>query len=165
MKKSDYRSFARKHLQKWDLGGFDIVFNGRMKRAIGRCKYRKREIHLSSAYFVDHEEKINTELLKDVVLHEISHALDFKRRRTSDHSWRWKEVAREVGADPTRLAEMPSEVIRKVATWKRECPKCGWEKFYHSKPHSKRDKVCPECHNKYDSFEEKKKYVLEVKRN
>jgi len=151
-------------MSKNGLDGWTVKFNGRMSRAVGKCKPHKEQIDLSETYFVDYEDEIDDELLKDVILHEIAHALDFERRGTSDHSRKWKKVAREVGANPSRTSEIPREIVAKAADWKRECPKCGWESYYHSKP-TAGGKLCPECHESWHPHEEKLEYVLDIKRN
>ena len=164
MTKADYKHFARKALSSNGLDGWTIKFNGRIKRAVGKCKPRKKRIDLAKTYFVDHESAIDEEQLKDVILHEVAHALDFERRGTSDHSRKWKRVAREVGANPSRTTKLPEEIKKAVADWKRECPKCGWTALYHSKPTAK-GKICPDCHESWHPREEKLEYVLDIKRN
>jgi predicted SprT family Zn-dependent metalloprotease len=164
MTKSDFKRFARTEMSKLGLDGWTVKFNGRIKRAVGKCKPRKKRIDLSKAYFVEHGGELPDEMLKDVVLHEIAHALDYERRGTSDHSRKWKRVAREVGANPSRTANVPEELIAKVADWKRECPKCGWEAYYHSKPTAE-GHMCPECHRDFHPRSEKLEYVLDIKPN
>lgn len=165
MKKSEYRAFARSALEEWDLGEYDIVFNGRMKRAIGKHKPAEKRIDLSKLYFVDSESEIDTGVLKDVILHEVAHALDYERRGTSGHDRPWKRAARDVGADPTRMEEgIPKSVKAAAASWKRECPQCGKCGYYFSKPTSKKTYLCPDCHVKSHSRAEKLEYALEVKR-
>lgn len=165
MTKSDFKHFARKEMSKQGLDGWTVKFNGRIKRAVGKCKMRKRRIDLSKTWFIEYGDEVGDETFKDVILHEIAHAVDYERRGTSDHSRKWKQVAREVGADPTRTADgIPKELIAKVSDWKRECPKCSWETYYQSKPTAD-GHLCPECHSKRHSRSKKKEYVLEIKRN
>lgn len=164
MDKSDFKKLGRQKLDEFGLQEWIVVFNGRIKRAAGKCRPRKKRIELSETFFVDLRDKIDDELLKDTVLHEVAHAVDFHRRRTSDHSKRWKRVAREVGARPNRTADIPKEVISLIADWKRECPECGWETYYHSKPTAD-DYICPKCHKDHHSREKKKDYLLDIKPN
>jgi len=165
MTKSDFKTFARKELSKNGLDGWTVNFNGRIKRAVGKCKPGKKRIDLSKTWFIDYSDEIEDAELKDVILHEVAHALDYSRRGTSDHSRKWKRCAREVGADPSRTTDgIPQKLIAKVSPWKRECPKCGWETYYHSKP-TAGGKLCPECHKDFHPRSEKVEYVLEIKRN
>lgn len=164
MNKNDFVRFARKKLNEHGLKNWVVNFNGRIKRAVGKCKPRKKQIDLASTYFIEYGDEISDEELKDVILHEIAHALDFKRRGTSDHSRRWKQVAREVGANPSRTTQLPRSIKKAVADWKRECPQCGWTSYYHSKP-TAGGKLCPECHESWHPGEEKTEYLLEIKSN
>jgi len=165
MTKFEFMKFARDHLNKHGLDGWTVKFNGRIKKAVGKCKTRKRQIDLSKTWFIEYGDEIEDAELRDVILHEIAHALDYTRRGKSDHSRKWKRCAREVGADPSRTTDgIPKKLIAKVSPWKRECPKCGWETYYQSKP-TAGGKLCPDCYSKRHSREKAKEYTLDIKRN
>lgn len=73
MTKSDYKRFAKKHLQKHGLDEWTVEFSGRMKKDVGKAvfksKTRNKVIVVSKAWFVDYEDQIgDTEELKDVIL-------------------------------------------------------------------------------------------------
>jgi predicted SprT family Zn-dependent metalloprotease len=161
--KEEMREFAESKLEefKLDIKGWTFKFNSRIKKAVGKCRPRKRTIEVSSTWFLDFgpkklaEEGARKDLFEDVVLHEIAHAVDFERRGTSDHSRFWKEVAREVGADPTRTCKIPKTLRALVAKWALECPECGKRTYYHRKP--KPNKSCGRCSDSYDS-----RYHLEL---
>jgi len=161
--KEEMREFAEDKLEEFGLvgKGWSFVFNGRIKKAVGKCKPRKKAIEVSKTWFLDFgpkklaEEGAREDLFEDVVLHEIAHAVDFERRGTSDHSWKWKEVAREVGADPKRTCKIPKTLRALVAKWALKCPECGKANYYHRKP--KANKSCGRCSSSYNP-----KYKLEL---
>ncbi len=168
MTKSDYKRFAKKHLRKHGLDEWTVEFSGRMKKDVGKAvfksKTRNKVIVLSKAWFVDYEDQINdTEELKDVILHEVSHCLDIKRRGKSGHGLKWKMCARKVGADPTRTTDaVPRSLKAQVADWKRVCPECKQVAgYYFSKPTSEKY-ACALCCEKHGK---KRKFKLEIKPN
>lgn len=171
MTKADYKHFAKRKLSEHGIDGWTIEFSSRMKKNVGkavfRSKTRRRVIVLSEPWFVDFESIIdNEEELKDVILHEIAHVLDYERRGTSGHKRKWKKCAREVGADPTRTTDaIPHSLFKQVADWKRVCPKCGKAAgYYFSRPTAKHY-MCAGCHSKGDSRAKRQEYMLEIKRN
>lgn len=160
-----FKAFAREQLDENGLTEWGVEHAPDMKKALGKCNPRKKKIRLSKAWFEDMLElDVDFDLveeLKDVVLHEIAHALDFDRRGRSDHGRKWKSCALEVGADPTRTSKVPKKLIALVSPWKRECPRCGLEIFYQGKPR-KSGYICPECEGCSEDVEQ---FILEEKRN
>lgn len=80
--------------------------------------------------------------MEDVVRHEIAHAIDFERRGASDHGPVWKDIARRVGADPTRLYEgqdIPDDASKYVGI----CPSCAKEHPFYRRV--TRRYACPDC--------------------
>ena len=89
------RSLMNQHgLQDW---GFE--FDKSVSR-FGLCHYRKKKIYLSRRLVADNSE----DEVRDVILHEASHALSFLRfgRRGCGHGTLWKQVCIETGARPER---------------------------------------------------------------
>ena len=82
-----------------------FAFN-RAKNCYGLCQYGPRLISLSH-YFVELNDEAE---IKDTILHEIAHALAGK---AAGHSWKWKQIARSIGAVPERCADaaMPDGAI------------------------------------------------------
>lgn len=78
------------------LSGWRIVFNARLRRALGRCHYAKKHIELCPKYVACNAEP----QVRDTILHEIAHAL------TPGHSHDkvWSDMAKRIGADGTRFA-------------------------------------------------------------
>jgi len=102
MTETEIKRFARKHLERNGLSRWSVEFNTLPEGALARTSLTQgRVIELSVLCFIKHEADVKDEVLKDIILHEVGHALDFSLRGTSDHSRKWKRCARKVGADPT----------------------------------------------------------------
>lgn len=99
-------------LQRWAIE--DAV---RSQTTAGWCKYRQRTLELNCDLMV----KWPYADVLDVVLHEIAHA---KAGSRAGHGRRWKQVAEQVGAEPTRCYE--SERLAKPDhRWEGTCAACG----------------------------------------
>ncbi|MEX1013985.1 MAG: SprT-like domain-containing protein [Candidatus Paceibacterota bacterium] len=70
--------------------------------------------------------KNNEDEVRDVILHEIAHALDFEDRGTSDHSSKWKTIAKRIGANPTRCYDS-KKVSGVNYKYFHLCPTCGYK--------------------------------------
>ena len=93
----EIRKFAAEQMEKWGLieENWTFVWDNRAVRRYGQCRYRQREIGGTKKLAL-----INTiEESKDVVLHEIAHALT---GRGHGHDHVWKRMCRKVGAKPER---------------------------------------------------------------
>ena len=93
----EIKKYALEQMEKWDLiaQGWSFVWDTRAVRRYGQCRYRSKEIGITKKL-----ANINTiEETKDVVLHEIAHALV---GRGHGHDFVWKRMCRKVGARPER---------------------------------------------------------------
>lgn len=128
--------------KKWGLYDWELRFsNGR--RNLGYCDCNKKVIFLSKAFM-----KANSySVLKDTLLHEIAHAVQFVQQGTTDHSSEWKEIAQEVGCTPRRCAST-DDVIVPRGKYVGICPSC--EKITHFYRKIKRRYSCRVCSNRYD---------------
>lgn len=141
---------------KYKLQNFKFKVNGRLKRSLGQCTYNRLsfrgEVQVSKS-FIEHGDWIG---VIDTLLHECAHAIDFNNRGTSDHSWKWKRIARAIGAMPNRVAstqktgEKFTEVNEKQYTYGRACPNCGVLAKYYRKPTSKSTYRCVTCREKVE---------------
>ena len=86
-------SYARQLLNQHGLYGWTFGFD-RAKRRAGKCSYRHQMITISY-YFV---MRNNDAEIKDVLLHEIAHAL----APGHGHDIHWKNVCRRIGVNPER---------------------------------------------------------------
>jgi predicted SprT family Zn-dependent metalloprotease len=93
----EIRKFAAEQMEKWGLieENWTFVWDNRAISRYGQCRYGKKEIGITKKLAL-----INTiEESKDVVLHEIAHALT---GRGHGHDHVWKRMCRKVGAKPER---------------------------------------------------------------
>ena len=93
----EIHQFAIEQMNKWGLieQNWTFVWDNRAISRYGQCRYRKREIGITKKLAL-----INTiEESKDVVLHEIAHALTGAGH---GHDFVWKRMCRKVGARPER---------------------------------------------------------------
>lgn len=153
MKLTDAKNLARELMNAHGLADVPFEFN-RHKRSLGVCKfrgpykdgeYKVMGIALSEKWtpFLSEAE------VKDTVLHEIAHALaGFK----AAHGYKWKAMARKVGANPTRTADnVPEEVKARVgevhAKYRATCGGCGQVYYFHrmTKGWQRGSKVCGKC--------------------
>jgi len=108
------------------------------KRRFGACHWRgKNKITLSSALT---QANINKpEIIRDVVLHEIAHALAGPR---AHHGPAWKSMARRIGANPTRCYDS-NGVTGVDAPYTATCGGCGATFRKFRKPRAQR--ACAAC--------------------
>ena len=91
------KEFALEEMDKWGLTeqGWSFVWDIKAVRRYGQCRYSKKEIGVTKKL-----ANINTiEESKDVVLHEVAHAMT---GRGHGHDNVWKRWCRKVGATPER---------------------------------------------------------------
>jgi predicted SprT family Zn-dependent metalloprotease len=93
----EIKKYALEQMEKWELigQGWKFVWDTRAVRRYGQCRHRSKEIGITKKL-----ANINTiEETKDVVLHEIAHALVGGGH---GHDYVWKRMCRKVGARPER---------------------------------------------------------------
>lgn len=100
-----------------DKEGWSFKYDNAKKR-FGCCHYKTKLITLSR-YLVE----LNTEdKVKDVILHEIAHAIaGFE----AGHGIKWKRVAEQIGCKPERCYDS-KEVIQPKGNYEAVCPVCGY---------------------------------------
>lgn len=108
MKITDALSLARSLVNQH---GFDDIHvtTSKTKNALGRCFFqfgKPVRIDLSS-YWVNH---LDEHEIRDTILHEIAHAIAGHK---AGHGAQWKAVARQIGANPNRLADLPKDISEK----------------------------------------------------
>lgn len=102
MNTNDAKAMALELMEFHRLHGWN--FNYAMnEKAAGLCTYKGKIITLSLQF-----TKHGTEsLVKNTILHEVSHALNYIRNGTTGHGEDWKRVCREIGAKPERFYNGP----------------------------------------------------------
>lgn len=104
--------------------------------------YRLNYMGLSSPLVEANEQAV----VENVILHEIAHMLDVKRRGYSCHDEFWQMLAQSVGSDGIRCFD-PFSVKAPVNVQQRKyvavCPSCVHETF--SNQMWPRNRVCTKC--------------------
>ena len=129
----EIQQFAMEQMEKWGLieENWTFVWDNKAVRRYGQCRYRQREIGVTKKLAL-----INTiEESKDVVLHEIAHALT---GRGHGHDHVWKRMCRKVGARPERCYK-PKERGGSVNTIEGKYKLVNKDtgevyRYYHRKP-------------------------------
>lgn len=129
----EIHQFAIEQMEKWGLieENWTFVWDNRAVRRYGQCRYRKKEIGVTKKLAL-----INTiEESKDVVLHEIAHAL---AGGGHGHDHVWKRMCRKVGARPERCYK-PKERGGSVNTIEGKYKLVNKDtgkvyRYYHRKP-------------------------------
>jgi predicted SprT family Zn-dependent metalloprotease len=119
---------------KW--GDFDVL---------GRCDYKQRQIMLSRI-MTKHESNFNR--IKNTILHEISHAIDYNRRGLSNHDNVWQEIARSIGCNAKKYGDSSGIDKEKFYKWIGTCPTCDNKYFFKVKP--KNSRSCTKCDPKFN---------------
>jgi predicted SprT family Zn-dependent metalloprotease len=115
------RSLALELMASHGLDGWTFGFD-RAQRRLGACWLDRKGITLSR-HFV---ELNGEELVRDVILHEIAHALT----PGAGHGPRFKRKARELGCSGTACIA-GSRVVAAPARFLLKCPNCGrsWSRY------------------------------------
>lgn len=129
--------------KKWGLFDWEINFSNR-KRTLGHCNCSKKIISISNAYLKTNPFPI----MKDTLLHEIAHALHYKKTGKTNHGNDWKKIARDVGCKPIRCADL-KEVNLPSAKYIGTCPCCGNKTNLYRKVSKLYS--CNICSNKFDA--------------
>jgi predicted SprT family Zn-dependent metalloprotease len=136
----------------WTFYGFT-----NSKKSAGVCSYTRNtlpnvlpqnrfhsgKIKISKFYAL----QMNEEEIKNVILHEIAHALDVMERGYSKHDLRWKVIAKRIGCNAERTFESKKFNIK--YKYDGYCPTCdevvgGW----YRKPkhiHKENAYICTKC--------------------
>jgi len=116
------RSKMNQHLKKnWKINYFDATTH------LGVCNYKSYTI----AFNHDLIRYGTIEQQKDVILHELAHAIDIEKRGYSNHSAQWKFIAKAIGANPSSKLEHSLECMD-YANYIGTCQNCN-EKFFRMK--------------------------------
>lgn len=133
MEDFDVLGFARESLDKHGLTDWNVGWD-RAKRRAGQCVHGAKKITFSRTL----AEIYPPSTMKDVVLHEVAHAL---AGPAHNHDAYWKKVARSLGATPRAL--LPATLPTPPQPWVGTCRHCGLVKRLHSMP--RRVVSCGKC--------------------
>lgn len=132
----------------------------RARRRLGICRWeradrRVRIISLSRFYAAN----LGWSAMEDVVRHEVAHAIDFERRGRSYHDSTWRAIARQVGADPSRLYEGRIPVDH-GSRYVGVCPACRSEHPFYRRV--TRIHACPLCCRAHNDGRFTPRYALRI---
>lgn len=144
MTEAEVTQLALRHLRAQGLWDWTFSFNKR-STSLGLCDYNKKEIQFSQLFL----PFLNRAFVEDTILHEVAHALTPGAR----HGYKWRRVAKSLGAIPERTALLPTEIISAVRASKAKhritCPTCGITHFFSRKlKHPLRFYRCSACSSK-----------------
>lgn len=147
-------------MAQYKLNDWSFEFcNG--KYVHGKAKLEQKIISISRIHTL---YEINEEAIRDTILHEIAHALDYKNRGKSNHDAQWKKIAYAIGCVPSAKGypQSKSPFTRKeMCRWLGVCPKCGI--IYYR--HYRKRVACSKCCTIYNGGNFSQKYLLRYKAN
>jgi predicted SprT family Zn-dependent metalloprotease len=154
------REHAIKLMNEYGLEDWTFQFcNG--KQLHGKANLTSKIISISRIHAI-YEQNFNA--INDTILHEISHAIDFKNRGYSNHDKHWKQIAREVGCVPSSRGYGKSTVPftkKQMSKYIGICPNCN-KNYYRNR----RLKVaCRNCCNNFNNGKFSKRFILIYKPN
>lgn len=131
--KSSVESLAKETLKAHGLQRWRVLWDHARRRA-GACNHKERTLSFSLALLPLYP----SDVVRDVVLHEVAHALAGPR---AGHGDAWKSVAVRLGATPR--AQLPASLPKPPARWVGTCPSCGSTRELHRRP--SRVSACGSC--------------------
>lgn len=96
----EIEQFALVKMKNYLKRDWRFEFSEKMENSFGLC-YSSKIIRLSSKYI-----RLNLNffhIIKDVILHEIAHAIQFEKQGYLSHDKHWKLICSQIGAKPRRL--------------------------------------------------------------
>ena len=138
MEREDIISLANQLMEEHGLieRGWRFIFNY-LKSTVGQCCYRDKTISFSY-YFME----MSTDKIKDILLHEIAHALV---PIGVGHGPEWKQMARSIGCSANRTTKTGIVEHKKYLYY---CPNCG--KTIGFSRRLRRERSCDICDNKWN---------------
>ena len=74
---------------------------GNRKKVFGTCEPKKKVIKIHLPLCLKESKKS----VKDTILHEIAHAIDYGKNGKSNHGFKWKKIAKKLGCEPVPCKE------------------------------------------------------------
>ena len=145
-------------MDKYGLSGKFWSHGFNQKKTIaGVCNITKRYISISEPIVLLNEEE-NFEIIEDIMLHEIAHALAFENYgEVRDHGKEWRDIAISIGCSgSSSYNENQLKVPNRK--YKYECPNCGLIYERHRRITEISPVCCSECCDKYNNGKYSKKY-------
>ena len=137
----DVKKLAFFEFLKWGIPDWELIFV--KANYYGICYHDEKIIGISSNLI---QAGLTNELIKDTILHEIAHAIDFLHRGYTNHDDEWKRWCEVTGANTNTTYEYPDKLSRNLSEYSKyysECPRCKAILPWFRLP--KRKKKCYKC--------------------
>lgn len=132
MNEMEARNYAISLILKWGLKGWRFVCSGRRLAHPALCHFKTKTIEIPRGWV----EANASEKVKELILHEIAHALSGRRL----HDGTWKATARIVGCEPSaHVRGMVSPPLK----YGLKCDWCGTVSWFARKVRVRRS--CRQC--------------------
>lgn len=133
----------------WDYGWHN------KKRAWGTCFPSQKKVKLSKFLLTNSEFRLDQ--WKNTILHEVAHAIDWELNGQTDHSKRWKRIAKAIGCNGERCTR--GKYVNKEDVFKHilECPNCERKVYKHR---MRKNLACGSCCKKYNNNQWSEEFVL-----
>ena len=155
MKLEKARNIALKLMRQHGVSDYTFKWD-RAVRRFGCHNGRLKTLSLSRP-MTEHET--NEKRVINTILHEIAHALDYKKRGKSNHDSEWKRIAVSIGCSGERCSSMSGVDQSNFMKWIATCPSCEKKVYYSRK--SKSETACGGCCKKHNN----NKYTSEYRFN
>lgn len=116
---SEVTALAHRLLRQYGLNDWTFQLDS-SKRRIGQCRYREKEI----GYSIHFIKETSMHEIRDVILHEIAHAL--VGPQVKSHGYEWQIKAMELGAKPEACDYEGGNVSTAKPNFVIECSGCGY---------------------------------------
>lgn len=134
-----------KYLIGLDEYGYTFVWDNRSRKRIGYCHYERKEIGLARKIIELNLQ--NSKIIREVVLHEIAHAINFELFDDTGHTESWRNVLLYLGGNGKTLYK-PHGLNFPLTKYTMKCLTCGIEVGYVVKPKPKSCAICdPSSYN------------------
>ena len=145
MKLEKARNIALRLMRQHGLSDYTFKWD-RAVRRFGCHNGRLKTLSLSRP-MTEHEN--NEKRVINTILHEIAHALDYRKRGYSNHDSEWKRMAKSIGCSGERCSSDSGVDKSQFMKWVATCPSCEREVYYARK--TKVDKACGSCCKKHNN--------------
>ena len=133
--------------------GFDSA-----KVRFGCCYFNDKSITLSYSLCLCNVDD-NLDAIKDIIIHEIAHALAYIRYGKTGHCKKWKKLFISIGGNGKATYD-PAEINEPTFNYVYECPSCHGKIYRYNRIHGV---ACWDCCNK-NNVSWSEKYVYKLKK-
>ena len=134
---AEFLTNTRQIMNYYGLREWKVKMNADQE-AVGLCRFKKQRLEFSAV----HIPHLNHLVRRDVVLHEIAHAMAGVE---AGHGMEWRRIARSIGCSALDVIETKKFFNKEIYyTWQGECPQ-GHRIGSHFKPKNFQNLYCTKC--------------------